>query len=82
MGNLQLYDGYADIPTIIEATGGTGARVTNGLGGGAGGAARAAESGMLEWRPQTPGLSASRASSSPSFSVDTGSESGTASSLL
>merc|ERR1712102_199011 len=33
MGNLQSYDGYADIPTIIEATGGTEARVTNGVGG-------------------------------------------------
>ena len=33
---MQLYDGkYADIPTIIGATGGTGARAT---GAGAGGA--------------------------------------------
>ena len=93
MGNLQLYDGYADIPTIIGATGGTGARATGakagagagrattkGLGAGAGGAARAAESAVLEWPSQTPGLSAGFASSSPIFSVGTGSESGTASS--
>ena len=91
MGNLQLYDGYADIPTIIGATGGTGARATGakagagrattkGLGAGAGGAARAAESAVLEWPSQTPGLSAGCASSSPIFSMGTGSESGTASS--